>query len=164
VPAPADDGDDAEVGESELSVQERLYPELACFGCGQANAKGLRLRSYAREGGVVASFTPWPEHDNGLGFLNGGIISTVLDCHSAAAVLLEAERQGWTALPGAALAYVTAGLDVRYLRPTPLDETAELLAHVVSADESQMTAEAELVVDGRTRAVATALWKRWRPR
>ena len=147
-----------------LSIQERLYPGLACFGCGQANAKGLKLQSYPAADGVVASFTPWPEHDNGLGYLNGGIISTVLDCHSAAAVILEAEARGWPSLPGAALPYVTAGLDVRYLRPTPLFETSELRGRVVEADEAQMTAEVELVIDERVRAVATAVWKRWRPR
>ena len=148
----------------DLSIQERLYPGLACFGCGLANARGLRLQSYAADGGVVASFTPWPEHDNGLGYLNGGIISTVLDCHSAAAVVLEAEQRGWPALAGAALPYVTAGLAVRYLRPTPLAETSTLHGRVTSADEAEMTVEVELVVDDRTRAVATAVWKRWRPR
>jgi len=45
----------------------------------------------------------------GLGFLNGGIISTVLDCHSAAAGMWEADRYRWPALAGAALPYVTAG-------------------------------------------------------
>ena len=121
----------------ELSIQERLYPGLACFGCGQANPKGLRLQSYPGEDDeVVASFTPWPEHDNGLGYLNGGIITTVLDCHSAAAVMLEADARGWPALPGAALAYVTAGLDVRYLRPSPLTEPVELHATVTSAELS----------------------------
>jgi len=57
-----------------------------------------------------------------------------------AAVMLEAERRGWPPPPGAALYYVTAGLEVRYLRPSPLHEASEL------------------------RAAATAHWKRWRPR
>ncbi len=149
---------------SALSIQERLYPNLPCFGCGPSNAKGLRLRSYPADGFVVATFQPWPEHDNGLGYLNGGIISTVLDCHSAAAVMLEAERRGWPALPGADLSYVTAGLEVRYLRPSPLREPSELRAVVTSADEAEMTAEVELVWDGKVRAAATAHWKRWRPR
>ncbi|GAA5035716.1 PaaI family thioesterase [Terrabacter aeriphilus] len=151
-----------------LSIQERLYPNLPCFGCGPGNAKGLQLRSHplgsGGADGVVASFTPWPEHDNGLGFLNGGIIGTVLDCHSAAAVMLEAERQGWPPLPGADLSYVTAGLDVRYLRPAPLHDTVELHAVVTEADEPQMTVRVELRFDGKVRAEATALWKRWRPR
>ena len=153
---------------SGLSVQERLYPNLPCFGCGPGNAKGLQLRSYpvgdGSSDGVTASFTPWPEHDNGLGYLNGGIIGTVLDCHSAAAVMLEAERQGWPPLPGADLAYVTAGLDVRYLRPAPLLETVELHAVVTEVDEPQMTVAVELRFDGKVRAEATAVWKRWRPR
>jgi acyl-coenzyme A thioesterase PaaI-like protein len=149
-----------------LSIQERLYPNLPCFGCGQGNPKGLQLKSYplGEGAGVVASFTPWPEHDNGLGYLNGGIIGTVLDCHSAAAVMLEAERQGWPPLPGADLSYVTAGLDVRYLRPAPLRETVELHAVVTEADEPQLTVAVELRFDGKVRAEATAVWKRWRPR
>ena len=151
-------------GSGRLSVQERLYPTLTCFGCGQANPKGLRLRSYPSDGAVVATFTPWPEHDNGLGYLNGGIIATVLDCHSAAVVMLEAERHDWTAGPGALLSYVTAGIDLRYLRPSPLQETVELRGVVVSADEAEIVAEVELLWDGKARAAATARWKRWRPR
>ncbi|TQS44420.1 PaaI family thioesterase [Cryptosporangium phraense] len=147
-----------------LSIQERLYPDLACFGCGHANDRGLKLRSYEADGYVVATFTPWPEHDNGLGYLNGGIISTVLDCHSAAAVTSEATHRGWPALPGAALPYVTAGLNVRYLRPSPLHEAVELRATITAASEAEMTAEVELIWDDKPRATATAHWKRWRPR
>ncbi|WP_034809999.1 PaaI family thioesterase [Intrasporangium oryzae] len=147
-----------------LSIQERLYPDLPCFGCGQANPKGLQLKSYPADDGVTAVFTPWPEHDNGLGYLNGGIISTVLDCHSAAAVMLEAERRSWPPLPGADLSYVTAGLDVRYLRPAPLHDTVELRGVITSASEPEMSVDVELVWDGKVRAAATAVWKRWRPR
>jgi acyl-coenzyme A thioesterase PaaI-like protein len=151
-------------GSGRLSIQERLFPTLRCFGCGPANQKGLRLRSYPTEDSVVAVFTPWPEHDNGLGFLNGGIIATVLDCHSAAVVLLEAERRNWAASAGVPLPYVTAGLDLRYLRPSPLGEKVELRGVVASADESEIVAEVELLWDGKTRAAATARWKRWSPR
>ena len=148
----------------ELSVQQRFFPELTCFGCGPRNERGLRLASFAREGVVVAEFAPWPEHDNGLGFLNGGIISTLLDCHSAAAVVHEADARGYEAIGAAALPYVTAGLDVRYLRPAPLRETVQLRAHVIEASEDAMTAEVELVHDDKVRSAAVALWKRWRPR
>jgi len=147
-----------------LSIQDRYFAGLKCFGCGPANELGLRLKSYPADGGTVATFTPWPEHDNGLGYLNGGIISTVLDCHSAAAVLWEANQRQWEPLPGAALAYVTAGLDVRFLRPSPLSSAVELRAQVGDASESQMTCEVELKWDGKVRATATAVWKRWRPR
>ena len=149
---------------SEPSIQERLYPDLMCFGCGQANLKGLRLRSYPAEGYVSAEFTPWPEHDNGGGFLNGGIIATVLDCHSGAAVYHEVERRGLPRTPEVPLPYVTAGLDVRYLRPTPLHQTLQLRGSIESADEEQVTVAVELLWDGKARASATARWLRWRPR
>ena len=146
------------------SIQEQLYPDLPCFGCGQGNERGLRIRSYDEGDAVVATFLPWPEHDNGLGYLNGGIIATVLDCHSAAAVMLEADRRGWKPIPGADLSYVTAGLDVRFRRPTPLREPVELTAELLAVAEQEMTVVAHVVANGRTCATGTAVWKRWRPR
>ena len=110
------------------SVQESLYPELTCFGCGHANPDGFHLRSYVEGDLVVAEFTPRPEHDNGFGFVNGGIITTVLDCHGAAVVMWEAEQRGWEAAPGAPVPFITAGFDVRFLRPTPLGPPVHLTA------------------------------------
>ena len=149
---------------TEPSIQERLYPDLTCFGCGQANPKGLRLRSYPDADGVVARFAAWPEHDNGMGFVNGGILATVLDCHSGAAVFHRSAEQGSPPGTGAPLVYVTAGLDVRYLRPAPLDETLLLRATVTSATVDEVVVEAEATWDGKARATATSLWKAWRPR
>jgi acyl-coenzyme A thioesterase PaaI-like protein len=147
------------------SIQERLYPDLPCFGCGHANDRGLKLRSHPEDdGSVTAEFAPWPEHDNGVGFLNGGIICTVLDCHSAAAVMHTAHERGWHPLGDAKLSHVTAGLDVRYLRPAPLGEPVRLRAVVREAAEAEMTVDVALWWDGKPRAEATALWKRWRPR
>lgn len=146
------------------SLQETLFPTMTCFGCGPANPKGLRLRSHEIDGVVRATFTPWPEHDNGGGYLNGGIISTLLDCHGAAAVMLEADRRGWEPAPGQDLAYVTAGLDVRFRRPTPLDEPLEITAELTAVDEPEMTVACVIEHGGKTRATGTAVWKRWRPR
>lgn len=145
------------------SIQQQLFPTMTCFGCGPANPKGLRLQSFAAEVGTVAQFTPWPEHDNGLGFLNGGIICTVMDCHSATPVLLEAQRLD-LALPDVPLPYVTAGLQVAYLRPTPLAAPCELRAHVTSADDTAMVVHVELWSEGKMRVQGEATWKRWRPR
>ncbi|MEI6622093.1 MAG: PaaI family thioesterase [Actinomycetes bacterium] len=146
-----------------MSIQEFFFPTMNCFGCGPANRLGLRLRSFPSDGGTIAEFTPWPEHDNGLGFLNGGIICTVLDCHSATPMFLEADRLGVLDL-SKALPYVTAGLDVRYLRPTPLAATLQLRAEAIKVDSSAVTVTVEVSSDGKVTATATALWKRWRPR
>jgi acyl-coenzyme A thioesterase PaaI-like protein len=152
------------MGVDALSIQDRLFPTTTCFGCGPANPRGLRLKSYLGDGCVAATFMPWPEHDNGMGFLNGGIIATVLDCHTAAAVLHEASVQGWEASPGAAIPFVTAGIDVRYLRPSPLDSAVELRAVVVTSSEDEIVCDAELRHDDKIRATGHAVWKRWRTR
>lgn len=149
---------------SQPSLQDQYFPDLPCFGCGPANSEGLQLKSFVDGDLVVAEFTPWPQHDNGLGYLNGGIIATVLDCHSAAVVTHEAYTRGWPPLPGADLPYVTAGLDVRYLRPAPLTEAVRLVGRVLEAAEPEMSAEVWIEWDGKPRASARALWKRWRPR
>lgn len=134
---------------------------MTCFGCGPANRRGLQLRSFEAETGTLADFTPWPEHDNGLGFLNGGIICTILDCHSATPVLLEAERIGLVS-GKALLPFVTAGLEVEYLRPTPLTQTSQLRAVLSAANDSTMQVQVELWSDGKVRAEGTATWRRWR--
>ena len=149
------------VGSEVLSIQETYYPDMMCFGCGHANHKGLKLRSYERDGIVVATFRPWPEHDNGGGFLNGGIIATVLDCHGGAAVLLESQRRG---LGNGGLSFVTAGIDVEFHRPTPLTEDLSLTAEITEASDDAITVRSVINFDVKPRATGTALWKRWRPR
>ena len=156
------------VGEGR-SIQERLYPQLTCFGCGHANPKGLHLRSYPEgdpgsAGAVVAEFRPWPEHDNGFGFLNGGIVATLLDCHSGATVYHGVQAGAVPADAGPPALFVTAGLDIRYLRPAPLGETLGLRAAIVSAEADLVVVEAELVWGGKPRAMATSEWRPWRPR
>ena len=65
----------------EPSLQDRYAPDNACFGCGPANAKGLRLKSHvAADGTVVATFRPEVHHEAFPGVLNGGIIGALLDC------------------------------------------------------------------------------------
>lgn len=147
-----------------LSVQESLYPQLTCWGCGHANPKGFHLRSYVDGDRFTGEFTSRPEHDNGFGFLNGGIITTVLDCHGAAVVMWEAKERGWEAAPGAPIPFVTAGFDVRFLRPTPLAETVQLLGLTVSIEEAEIVVRSELVSGEKVRAEMTASWKRFKPR
>lgn len=108
-------------------------------------------------------FAGLPNLGNGMGSLNGGIISTVLDCHSAAAAMHEADVRGWSD-PADRPRFVTAALDVRFLRPAPVGEVLQVRAWVFEATPDQMLVSAELVLDGKQRATATARLVRWRPR
>ena len=149
----------------ELSIQERLYPQLDVLRVRACERQGAQAAQLSGEGSVTAAFEPWPEHDNGFGFLNGGIIATVLDCHSGAAVFHRAHLLGMDPPQGAPLLFVTAGLDLRYLRPVPLGQVLE--------------ASRRGGLGGRRRddrrggagagtaspcAAASVLWRRWRPR
>jgi len=65
----------------EKSIQETYAPNMACFGCGPANEKGLHIRSFPEGDEVVATFNPATYQEAFPGMLSGGIIGTLLDCH-----------------------------------------------------------------------------------
>ena len=138
------------------SVQERLYPQSTCFGCGQANVDGLRLKSYVADDGVVATFVPKDVHSNGMGSLNGGIIATILDCHSGAAVLLDSAGDDDELTDF----WVTAGLELRYRLPTFLAHPCELHAHITERTDSSLLVSATLKSEGKVRVQAQSRWAR----
>jgi acyl-coenzyme A thioesterase PaaI-like protein len=120
-----------------MQAFQDYYPEefAQCFGCGPRNAEGYQLRSFWNGEESVARFTPRPYHIAVPGFVNGGLLASLIDCHAtgtAAAAAYRAEGRAMDSLP--ALRFVTASLRVDYLRPTPLGP--------------------ELVIHGRAGAVA----------
>ena len=130
------------------SVQETYAPHNECFGCGPANAKGLRLRSIDSPEGFVCDWTPAPEHLAFPGVLNGGICGALLDCHSnwAAAIYLM-KAAGATSPP----CTVTADFAVKLKRPTPM-APLRVTARVVSAEGDRATVEATIVSGGKVTA------------
>lgn len=134
-----------------VSLQQRYAPSSICFGCGPANSAGLHIASRVGDGDqVVAEWMPRPEHQAFTGVLSGGIIGTLLDCHSnwtAAYHLMQ--RRGSDKPP----ATVTADFHVRLLRPTPVDGPVRLSARVVDSTDDRATTEATLEsVDGSVTA------------
>lgn len=141
---------------AEISIQERLYPDSTCFGCGCANPQGLQLKSFVADEGVIASFMPKASHSNGMGTLNGGIIATILDCHSGAAVLLDSVSDSGELVE----LWVTAGLQLRYRLPTYLEHPCELRAKIAERSDSSMVVTASLTSEGKTRVQAESRWAR----
>lgn len=146
------------------SVQEQFSPDGVCFGCGPANAQGLGLRSHVVDGLVVARWRPEPRHAAVPGVLCGGVVGTLVDCHSGAA-LAQAVRDAeglwpWADGPG----WATARFAVELLRPTPLAHEVRLVASSVELDGDKATITVEVHADGKLRAVGDANWRRLRPR
>lgn len=145
---------------SEPSLQDQYAADSRCFGCGPANERGLRIRSRIDDGGLVADWTPEPHHEAFDGILNGGIIGTLLDCHSNWTAAIHLMRiRGEDGPPSC----VTADYAIRLIRPTPTDGPLRLRAHVVEAGDDRATVEAEIEAGGRTTATCRGTFIAVRP-
>ena len=135
---------------TEKSLQETYAPGSACFGCGPANEKGLQIRSFARgENEFVAGWYAELYQEAFPGMLNGGIIGTLLDCHSNWAAAYHLMRQSGAQHPPCT---VTADYAIKLLRPTPTNGKIELTARIVESREDRAIVEAELIARGKVCA------------
>ncbi|MDH3607228.1 MAG: PaaI family thioesterase [Acidimicrobiia bacterium] len=135
------------------SLQDTFGPTTICFGCGPANEKGLRIKSFVDGEAVVAHFDPRPEHQAFPGVINGGIIGSLFDCHmnwTAAHAIMNAGELD--ALP----VTVTADFHVHLRRPTPYPETLHLSAWVVSVEGNKAEIEAKMTAADKVTATCTA--------
>lgn len=131
------------------SLQEIYGAHTICFGCGPANAQGLKIRSFEQEDGLVAEWTPQPHHQAFPGVLNGGIIGALLDCHSNWAAAWHLMRaRGLSAPP----CTVTADYAIALKRPCPTDGPVHLEAKVVEASSDRCVVEGALTAQGKVRA------------
>ena len=137
------------------SLQDTYAPNSLCFGCGPRNAHGLRLKSRLEGKGVVSDWTPRGHHSAFAGFVNGGIISVLMDCSGnwAAACSLMKER-GLSGPPGT----VTARYTVAFLRPTPLRGPLRITAWAERIDGSRVSVRGALEADGETTATMRGLF------
>jgi acyl-coenzyme A thioesterase PaaI-like protein len=148
---------------TEPSLQARYAPAGRCFGCGPANAAGLRIgsRPSADDPAVlVARWQPRSEHEAFAGVVNGGILGTLLDCHAnwtAAWALMQA--RGIDRPPTT----VTLEYAIRMRRPTPSDRPIDLRARVVALSDDRATVEAELASDGTVTATGRGTFVAVRP-
>lgn len=140
---------------TEKSFQQ-YYPESLsyCYGCGTNNEHGLHISSYWRGEEAVAVFEPKDYHLAFPGYVYGGLIASLVDCHcvgTAAAAAYKAEGREPGSLP--AFRYVTASLQVDYKKPTPLGPEIQIRAKVISIKGRKTVIEAEVVVEGAVTAI-----------
>ncbi len=145
------------------SLQETYAPQGRCFGCGPANAQGLRIRSFptadAADAHVLCDFTPASHHEAFENVLNGGIIGAVLDCHMNWTTIFHLmKKNGLDHAP----CCVTADFKVTLKRPTPLGPV-HVDAHVVSSTEDRATIEAVMTAGDKVTAIGTGTFVAVRP-
>lgn len=133
---------------AEKSFQEQYPPEFShCYGCGSANDHGLHIRSFWDGDESVCVFEPRDYHTSFPGFVYGGLIASVVDCHStgtAAAAAYRAEGREFGSEPP--LRFVTASLKVDYLKPTPIDAPMTLRSRVSEVKGRKVVVETEVKV------------------
>jgi acyl-coenzyme A thioesterase PaaI-like protein len=134
---------------------QEFYPqELShCYGCGRLNEHGYQLKSYWDGEETVASFTPQPYHIAIPGYVYGGLIASLIDCHgtgTAAAAAYRAAGREMDTEP--ALRFVTAALQVEYLRPTPLGAPLEIRGRIEEVKERKVVVKATVTVNGEVCA------------
>jgi len=127
------------------------YPDsLAhCYGCGRLNAHGHQIKSYWDGEESVCHFIPEPYHIAVPGYVYGGLLASLIDCHgtgTASAAAYRAEGRGMDTEPP--LRFLTASLHVDYLKPTPLGIELEIRARVKEVKGRRVVVEEWLLANG----------------
>jgi acyl-coenzyme A thioesterase PaaI-like protein len=135
---------------SEAAFQDFYPDDLAhCYGCGRLNEHGHRIRSFWDGEESIAVFRPEPFHTAIPGYVYGGLIASLIDCHgtgTAAAAAYRAEGRAMDTDPP--LRYVTASLQVDYLKPTPLGVPLEVRGRVKEIKGRKVVVESTLSAEG----------------
>ncbi len=131
------------------------YPENVshCYGCGKLNQLGLQIRTQWEGEESVSRFLPRPEHTAIPGFVYGGLIASLVDCHgtgTAAAAMYRQEGRSMDSMP--AYRFVTASLHIDYLAPTPIGAELEIRGRVKEIKGRKVVVEASVSAYGKITA------------
>jgi acyl-coenzyme A thioesterase PaaI-like protein len=147
-----------------MKAVQDFYPDdwAYCYGCGKLNKHGHHIQSFWDGDETVSSFTPKPYHTAIPGYVYGGLIASLIDCHGTGSAALAAYREEGRE-PGSQppFRFVTASLHVDYLRPTPLGVLLELRGTIVEVKGrkvvTDITLSADKVICAKGRVVAVQI-------
>ena len=132
------------------SFQDNYAENMShCYGCGRLNGQGLHIRSYWDGDETVCTFVPRPYHTALPGFVYGGLIASVIDCHSTGSAAAAAfRREGRPMDSDPPVRFVTASLHVDYLRPTPIGGPLTLRSRFKEVGERKVVVVTDLTAGG----------------
>ena len=141
------------------AIQDYYPDELSyCYGCGRLNKQGHQIKSYWEGDETIAHFTPKEYHIAIPGYVYGGLIASLIDCHgtgTAALASYRAEGRQPDTLPP--FRFVTASLKVDYLKPTPLGSELELRGKIKELKGRKVISEITVSVQGEITARGTVI-------
>lgn len=127
-----------------------VYPDdfAWCYGCGRLNEKGHQFQTnWDREGEqTVTVYKPEPEHTAIPGFVYGGVIASLIDCHGTGSAALALHRKNGHELGDGTEPprFVTASLKVDFLKPTPQDVPLKAIGTVSEIHPKKWKVETEV--------------------
>jgi len=131
------------------------YPENVshCYGCGRLNKNGHQIKTEWDGDETVTRYMPQPYETSVPGFAYGGLIASLIDCHStgtAAAAMYRQEGRDLDTLP--AFRFVTGSLHVDYLKPTPIDGPIEIRGRIKEINRRKVIVATSVLAGGVTTA------------
>lgn len=133
-----------------VPIQHR-YPEAFsyCYGCGRLNPQGYHIETHWNGEEGITRFTPKPYHTAVPGFVYGGLLASLMDCHSTGvASAAWAQAHGIDVTKEPAPRFVTASLQVDFKKPTPLGPTLVLRGRPVEMGRRKVVVESTLTPEG----------------
>lgn len=139
----------------ESAFQDQYPDDYAhCFGCGRLNPDGHHLKSYWDGEETVCRYTPNAKYSGGFpGYLYGGMIASLIDCHGAGTAAAAKARAEGTPIAR----FVTASLQVDYLKPTPIGAELEIRGRAVEIKGRKVIVEMTVTATGELRARGRAV-------
>ena len=145
---------------SEKAIQDFYPDEFAnCFGCGRLKSEGMHIKSHWEGEESVCSFTPHPSCSGGFpGYVYGGLIASLMDCHSAAAAsAAKLLSEGFALGERPFSRFVSASLKVDFIKPTPIGKALELRAKATEIKGRKVIIKVSLSAEGEVRATGEAV-------
>lgn len=141
-----------------IAIQDTYPDDVAhCFGCGRLNPHGHQIKTYLQGDVTVTEFTPEPYHTAIPGYVYGGLIASLVDCHSTgAAAIYRMRADGIEVGSEPAPRFVTAHLEVDYLKPTPLGPV-RLLGTAREVKDRKVVVATEVFAGGELTARGSAV-------
>jgi acyl-coenzyme A thioesterase PaaI-like protein len=127
------------------------YPDHLshCYGCGKLNEHGYQIKTIWDGDETLTTFTPKPYHTAVPGFVYGGLLASLIDCHatgSAAGAMYRNEKREMDSEPS--FRFLTGSLNVKYLKPTPIDCTLQIRGKIRSIEGKKVTVDVNVIANG----------------
>ncbi len=135
---------------SEKAIQDYYEERFAhCFGCGRLNSEGHHFKTFWEGDETVTRYTPDPHHTSLPGFIYGGLVASMIDCHGTGSAALAFARGNNIELEGFnAPRFVTGALNVSYKKPTPMGSELEVRGKIREIKGRKVVIDAELTANG----------------